>query len=375
MKMRIGFSATFESVRGCGVLLPQHPRHTWGERERAMREGICVAGSVLVDKVYPIEIYPPKGELTTITEGITQSTGGALSNVIQDLARLNPKLPLQAVGLVGADEEGRFIRDEFAKYPNIDLRGLRTEPDAPTAFSFVMSENTTKQRTFFCCHGTNSLLSEPDFVWEEINARLLHIGYILLLAHLDSPDETYGTRMARLLARAQREGIKTSIDVVSEAGGRFRRLVPPALKYTDYCVINEFEAQEITGIRLRGKDGALYRENMPDALSVLRSMGVAEWAVIHAPEGGFGMNCRGEFVEADSLKLPAGFIKGTVGAGDAFCAGVLYAAYRGQSLREGIILGTASAACSLSHESATGGVRSEAEALMVDRRYRAPADI
>ena len=79
------------------------------------------------------------------------------------------------------------------------------------------------------------------------DAELLHIGYILLLDALDEADAEYGTRMARLLHDAQQHGIKTSIDVVSESGDRFRRLVPPALRYTDYCIINEVEAQESTG--------------------------------------------------------------------------------------------------------------------------------
>ena len=47
-----------------------------------------------------------------------------------------------------------------------------------------------------------------------------------------------------------------------------------------------------------------------------------------------------------SLALPEGYIKGTVGAGDAFCSGVLYGAWRGMDLAEAIELGTAAAACS-----------------------------
>jgi sugar/nucleoside kinase (ribokinase family) len=32
---------------------------------------------------------------------------------------------------------------------------------------------------------------------------------------------------------------------------------------------------------------------------------------------------------AGSYELPLGYIKGSVGAGDAFCAGILYSIYRG----------------------------------------------
>ena len=63
-----------------------------------------------------------------------------------------------------------------------------------------------------------------------------------------------------------------------------QRLVTPALKYTDYCIINELETQQTTGVLLRGEDGALHVENMKAALQKLHELGVAKWAVIHCPE-------------------------------------------------------------------------------------------
>ena len=114
--------------------------------------------------------------------------------------------------------------------------------------------------------------------------------------------------------------------MVSEASDRFRQLVPPALKYTDYCVINEYEAQQTTGVPLRDESDRLIPENLPKALEAMKSMGVTTWAVIHCPEGGFGLDENGALVSAGSLILPGERIVGSVGAGDAFCAGVLYGA-------------------------------------------------
>ena len=189
--------------------------------------------------------------------------------------------------------------------------------------------------------------SEAHFDWDTIGSKILHIGYILLLDTLDQPDATYGTKMARLLAHAQERGIQTSIDVVSEASDRFVRLVTPALRYTDYCVINELEAQQTTGICLRDENETLHPENMRDALAKLFELGVSTWAVIHCPEGGWGLDRDGHFVEEPSIPLPKGYVKGKVGAGDAFCSGVIYAAHQGLTLKEGIALGTATAVVSL----------------------------
>ena len=66
-----------------------------------MRKGICVAGNMIVDITYPIEQWPKQSELTTITDGITRSIGGAVCNVIADLAKIDPQLPLEAVGKSG----------------------------------------------------------------------------------------------------------------------------------------------------------------------------------------------------------------------------------------------------------------------------------
>ena len=163
--------------------------------------------------------------------------------------------------------------------------------------------------------------------------------------------------------------MKTSIDVVSEAGERFARLVTPALKYTDYCIINELETQQTTGVLLRGEDGVLHVENMKAALQKLHELGVAKWTVIHCPEIGCGMDENGNYYEFESLKLPKGYIKGTVGAGDAFCAGVLYAAETDMPLPEALKLGACSAAASLSEVSASDGVKTKDEVLKLYELY------
>ena len=331
------------------------------------RKGICCAGNMIVDITYPIETWPKQNELTHITEDITRSTGGSVCNTISDLARLDPQLPLVASGFAGHDAEGDFVLREMGKYKNIDLSMVRRSGD--TSFTAVMSNNQTKERTFFQYAGGNAHYGEDDIDWDKLNVDIFHIGYILLLPHLDEPDVEYGTKMARLLHRVQQAGMKTSIDVVSEAGERFARLVTPALRYTDYCIINELEAQQTTGVLLRDEMGALHVENMKAALQRLHALGVSKWAVIHYPELGCGMDEHSNYYESESLKLPQGYIKGTVGAGDAFCAGALYAAETDLPLPEALKLGACCAAASLSEVSASDGVKTKDEVLRLYDLY------
>jgi len=326
-----------------------------------MGKGICVAGNMIVDILYPVNGWPKRGELVHIQDGITRTTGGAVCNVIIDLAKLDPEMKLTAVGRIGADAEGDLILEKLGECKNIDAGPVLRE--GISAFTAVMNDQISGERTFFTYLGANGRFVEEDIDWDSIDADIFHIGYILLLNALDQPDDEYGTKMARLLHSAREHGLKTSIDVVSEASDRFARLVPPALKYTDYCIINEIEAQQTTGIKLRGENDELLLENMPRALQAMKDMGVTTWAVIHAPEGGWGLDENNRYCALPSLKLPKGYIQGTVGAGDAFCAGVLCGAEKGFELSEAIRLGVAAAACSLSKPGATEGMRPIAEAM------------
>jgi sugar/nucleoside kinase (ribokinase family) len=274
--------------------------------------------------------------------------------VAGDLAVMDSALPLSALGRIGTDPEGDFVLEQLRRHPGIDLSMIRRE--GTTSFTAVMADEISKERTFFHYRGANARFCEEDIDWDRIDAALLHIGYILLLDSLDGEDPEYGTKMARLLCHARERGIRTSIDVVSETGDRFKRIVPPALKYADYCVINEVEAEQITGVKLRDPEGRLIAGHIPGALEKIRRGGVSLWAVIHCPEGGYGLDGEGNYAESPAVDLPPDYIRGKVGAGDAFCAGVLCAACRGESLKQALDLGNAAAAASLSRPGGTGGM-------------------
>src|SRR6202012_5078250 len=106
------------------------------------------------------------------------------------------------------------------------------------------------RRTFFHARGANALWSGTDLDFARTRARIFHLGYLLLLDALDEPDPKFGTKASRLLAAAQAAGIKTSVDVVSEDSDRFAKIVNPALKHVDYCILNEIEAGKTAGFKI-----------------------------------------------------------------------------------------------------------------------------
>lgn len=323
--------------------------------------GIAVAGSAIVDHYKLIDSYPAQSALTSI-RAVHSEPGGLMCSCAVDLARLDPALHIPVIGLIGDDYGGDLLLDALHRHPGIETSQLHRAGE--TSFTDVMEDASTKTRTFFQFRGANALLDVEHFDFDLLDVDLLHVGYLLLLDALDRPDPEYGTRMARLLAMAQARGLRTSIDVVSEQSDRFAEVVPPALRYTDYCVMNEFEASRTTGIELHaGADGAIAERSLRAAADTLMEMGVSTWTVVHWPGGAAGLSREGEWVLRPSVQIDPGRIVTTTGAGDAFAAGLIYAAWAGRELGEAIETAIGAAGCSLLAGNPTDGVRTHAEVL------------
>ncbi len=339
--------------------------------EKAMDKGIIVAGNMIVDNLKKIDIYPGSCNLTTIRKN-EMALGGLVNNCIQDFARIDGTLPLKALGIVGDDACGRFIFEKLALYENIDTSALKVKGE--TSFTDVMYDSERRTRAYFQFRGANAELCIDDFDFEKTTGSILHIGYLLLLDTLDEPHPVYGTRMGEVLHKAQSCGIKTSIDIVSEESDRYRSVVAPTLRYVDYCIINEIEAGKIVGIPASDENGII-EENMPRICKALRELGVRDWIIVHARDASYGLDTDGTYYRMDCIDIPRSLIAATTGAGDAFCAGALYGAYKGMSLKDAMYFATGVASCSLFSANASDGVRSYEDTLKLMAEYPVPACI
>lgn len=317
-----------------------------------MRNGIISAGNWILDKVKILDMLPERGMLGSILEE-TFGGGGAPHNVLVDLAKMKVNFPLYGAGIVGNDENGKYLLSVL-KECNIDAKNIVISDKVPTSYTDVMTDKTTGDRTFYHCRGANALLDVDMLKTIETNAKIFHLGYLLLLDKLDAEDKEYGVCSARLLKMLQEKGYKTSVDVVSESGDRFQRLVTPTLKYINYLIINEIEAERITGLKIRESNG-INNQNLKKSASLLLEKGVNELVVIHFPEGGFAKNIKGEEVFVPSFIVQNEEIISTVGAGDAFCAGMLYAIHENIELEKAIKFANANARFNLLNPTTTGG--------------------
>lgn len=322
------------------------------------RVGIALAGNILTDNVKMVGAFPEKGMLTTITDE-SLAVGGCVPNTAIDIKKVDPDMQISVFGRVGNDYKGEYVVKEMSNV-GIDVSGIKVSKTAPTSYSDVITVVGTGERTFFHNRGANKEFCPSDIDLDKLNCKILHAGYIMLLDYFDKY-ENGTTPMAEFLRSAREKGIKTSVDLVSETSGNFHNIATASLPHCDYVIINEIEAGQIVGIAPRDENGELIDENMEKILKEMFSCGVHEKVVVHCPEKGYCLDKSGKYTIVPSLKLPKGYIKGSVGAGDAFCAGALYAIYHDYKDEEMLSFANKVAISCLSASDSVSGIKHKSQ--------------
>lgn len=331
------------------------------------RKGITIAGNIIADVVKNIECFPKIGMLTNISE-VSPAVGGCAPNTAINLIKIDPQIPVSVIGRVGNDENGRFILSKLRAF-GVGVENVKFSEDASTSFCDVMNL-PTGERTFFHKKGANAQFSPADINIKELDCDILHIGYILLLDRFDEADAEHGTVMAGFLKSVQERGIKTSIDVVSSSDDLYAEKIIPALKYTNFAIMNELECCKIWGLKPYKDDGKLDEENIKTAMFKMKDCGVLDKVIIHSKTKSFILDIKsGEFSSMPSLKIPKEEILGSVGAGDAFCSGCLYGLYNGFSDKQILEFASSAAACNLFSANSVDGMRHKNEIIKLEEKY------
>lgn len=330
-----------------------------------MRNGILVGGNWIIDQVKVIDQYPPEERLVTILEEY-QSNGGAAYNVLKDLFKMQVPFPMEGVGLVGRDEKGNQILED-CKNMAIDISQMRVTDRAFTSYTDVMSVASSGKRTFFHYRGTNSLLDESHFDFSESRARIFHLGYLLLLDQLDRVGKDGLTGASKILKNAKENRFCTSVDLVSETSERFKKIIPSSLPFIDYFFVNEYEAAKLGGVATTDENEKISIEGCYHAAQEIIKMGVQGWVIVHFPEGALAVNHLNEKIFQPGVRLSSDKIAGSVGAGDAFAAGVLTGIHQGWEMSKCLELGVCVAATSLFKATASDGVLPYKECLKIGK--------
>ena len=330
--------------------------------EHTSRNGILAAGSFVVDHVKTIDTWPAQDMLANITSETT-SNGGGPYNILKDLKALGAEFPLEAAGLLGRDADARWIRADCSAC-DIDIAQLHTTDMAATSYTDAMCVAHNGRRTFFHHRGVNSLFSSEHVDLESSNARIFLLGYLLLLDAMDQIDCDGGTGASRLLEEARSLRFLTAVETVSALDESFREVVISSLQHADLFFLNEVEASLVLGREVEPTSASL--ESAADEIAALGSPGRV---ILHCVRGAVCREADGTLVTQPSLDLPSDHIEGSTGAGDAFTAGFLLGVHRNADTGTSLLQGVCTAAQSLTHPSASGGMRPLDECMVLPERF------
>lgn len=312
--------------------------------EKANRNGILALGNLLVDRTLVISDYPKESMLATISD-IALHCGGGCTNTLFNLAKLDKNLPLFLSGAVGKDAEGQFILQQ-AKAHRVNIDAV-SEVALPTSFTDVMINSQTGDRTFFHYVGAMSLYGQEQIAAIDNQAKIAHIAYLPLLPALLDLEV-----LINVFNQLHQKGFLISIDLVSVNNKDiFSRYIRPLLPYVDFAVINDVEAKILTDNENLPSD----KENMLLLAQHILQLGVKNTVIVHYPEWAVGYQRDGQPVAVPSYWVEKKDIVSTLGAGDAFCAGVLYGLHQQMPLAEVLKLGHTLAYFNLFSISATDG--------------------
>ncbi len=257
-------------------------------REAAIR--VLVVGNCSVDVSYRVARFPSLGE-TLLASGSTRDVGGKGANQAVAAVRAGAEVTLCAA--VGRDEPGRWLRARLAE-EQVRLEGLR-DVDAPTDESVIWVTPDGENRIVSTDAAARSLVIAD--IASALDA--LGSGGVLLMQGNLAPDVT---RWA--LAAARKPRATTVLNVAPVPPG-----ISALLPLVDIAVVNEIEAEQLTGcrdVRLAGR--AILERGARHAVVTIGAAG----AMVVTSDGD------------EAIPVEAVTTVDTTGAGDVFC-GVLAA--------------------------------------------------
>jgi len=319
------------------------------------RRGFICAGCWTLDRIKVIDEWPAEEELTRIRATDHQG-GGSAHNVGIDLRRLDVTMPVEAIGLIGRDADGDFLFQQ-AKQAGIDTGQLHRSDSAGTSYTDVMTVADSGKRTFFHYTGCNDHLTPDHFNFGHTSAKILHLGLLGVHRALDNPRDADANGWVSILKQARAAGLLTNVELVSIDPGRNRELCLPCLPWLDTLIVNDHEIGALADMQTI-VDGIAQPDRCRAAAAKVLHMGAMQQVIVHYPTGADYIGRDGQTHHADALRIDPASIASTVGAGDAFAAGMLYAIHEHWPIDKALSLAHAAAATSLRSHTTVGSIES-----------------
>lgn len=309
---------------------------------------ICV-GNIVVDAVgVYVDTIPDEGALA-LFDRVEMHLGGCANNTAIALAKLGFSVGLSAK--VGADGLGDYCAKVHAE-SGVDTRGLVRSPRDSTSFSFIMVPRGGNRRILHTL-AANATFG-PDDIDTSLFAGAKWVGFhgLALVSKLE------GENLAATLKAAHAAGARTAGDTAINdrfTAADWERMLGSCYEHFDILFPSEVEAVAMTG------------QTDPRAIcETLRARGVKIAGVKLGERGCAVLSDEGYF------EIPAYRVNcvDTLGAGDAFMAGLIAGMLRGLSPSGAARLGNAVSAHCVQSVGATTGIKPLADILAFQAKQK-----
>ena len=281
-----------------------------------MKPDIITIGNVNLDIIMGVQAPWPIAGTEVVLEHCELREGGSAGNAALALDALGSNH--QLIANMGQDFMGDWLRDRFGPLSE----GWTASP-LPTAFSVGIT-HPGGERTFFSHSGHLSGFCAQD-VTPHLAPKKIRGSYLLFAGGFLSP--LLATAYAELFPRLRRDGARIALDTGWPGEGWTAEIVDRVsgwLANVDELLLNEAEICGLAGCKEDELEDAARRllATMPERATVVVKRG---------PLGGLALSADGTRHEVPAQHVA---VIDTIGAGDCFNAGYLWARVSGRSIAE-----------------------------------------
>jgi sugar/nucleoside kinase (ribokinase family) len=279
---------------------------------------LLVSGEINPDLILGGDVVPEFGQVERLVEQATLTIGSSSAIFACGAARLGLKTAF--IGKCGDDVFGHFMLDEMQKR-NVDVSNVIIIPNGSTGLSVILSRGV--DRAILTHPGLIAALKAGDVTDGLLSlARHLHVaGYFI--------QDSLRPGLPSLFQRAHALGLTTSLDTNYDPTEKWEGL-KELLPLTDIFLPNEKEACSLTKTT-----------DLNAALSILATQ--CKLVVIKCGANGAMLSNGNKVISVPSIPVN---VVDTVGAGDSFDAGFIYAYLNSWNLEKSLRLATVCGALS-----------------------------
>lgn len=289
---------------------------------------LLVVGEINPDLILSGDVEPAFGQVEKLVEAATLTIGSSSAIFACGAARLG--LNVAFIGKCGDDVFGRFMLEEMQKR-GVNVDNVIRVPNGDTGLSVILNRGT--DRAILTHPGLIPALSAediPDGLLRQ--ARHLHVASYFL-------QDALRPGLSRLFERARSFGLTTSLDTNYDPSERWEGVLG-LLPLVNVFLPNQAEACSLTG-----------EADVEQAAETLSAQ-VETLAIKLGAAGALGVR-NNQKVRVASIPVK---VVDTVGAGDSFDAGFLYAYLNGWPLEKSLRL---ACACGALSTQAAGGTAAQ----------------